>query len=137
MREAARLCGLLVMLTELAPAVAEAFAKDEIGLGHALLLAKIQPEQQREACRIAFRSISAATASRNASCCPARHLQQWIERNILLELASAPFPERRRRIGSRRRRLCRLPEANWLQYRSRRRYGGRGDSCTDPNWWNP
>ena len=30
-------------LTELAPAAVEAFTKDEIGLGHALLLAKLQP----------------------------------------------------------------------------------------------
>jgi ParB family chromosome partitioning protein len=36
-------------LTELAPAAVEAFTKDEIGLGHALLLAKIQPGQQEEA----------------------------------------------------------------------------------------
>jgi len=36
-------------LVELAPAVVEAFAKDEIGVGHALLLAKLQPEQQEEA----------------------------------------------------------------------------------------
>jgi ParB family chromosome partitioning protein len=36
-------------LTELAPAVVEAFAKDEIGVRHALLLAKLQPDQQEEA----------------------------------------------------------------------------------------
>jgi ParB family chromosome partitioning protein len=38
-----------IRLTELAPAVVEAFAKDEIGVGHALLLAKLQSEQQEEA----------------------------------------------------------------------------------------
>jgi hypothetical protein len=32
-----------------APAVTEAFANDEIGVGHAFLLAKLQPEQQEEA----------------------------------------------------------------------------------------
>ena len=36
-------------LAQLAPAVTEAFAKDEIGVGHALLLAKLQPDQQEEA----------------------------------------------------------------------------------------
>jgi ParB family chromosome partitioning protein len=36
-------------LTELVPAAVEAFMKGEIGVGHALLLAKLQPEQQEEA----------------------------------------------------------------------------------------
>src|SRR6202453_350412 len=36
-------------LVELVPAVVEAFSQDEIGLGHALLLAKLQPAQQEEA----------------------------------------------------------------------------------------
>ena len=36
-------------MTELAPAVMEAFAKDEIGVSHALLLAKLQHEEQEEA----------------------------------------------------------------------------------------
>jgi ParB family chromosome partitioning protein len=33
-------------LTELAPVVVECFYRDEIGVGHALLLAKLQPTQQ-------------------------------------------------------------------------------------------
>ena len=41
-------------LTELSPAVVEAFYKDEIGVGHALLLAKLQPaEQEQQATRLA------------------------------------------------------------------------------------
>ena len=36
-------------LTELSPAVVDAFYRDEIGTGHALLLAKLQPAQQEEA----------------------------------------------------------------------------------------
>ena len=36
-------------LAELVPAVVEAFSKDEIGIGHALLLAKLQPQQQEQA----------------------------------------------------------------------------------------
>jgi ParB family chromosome partitioning protein len=38
-----------VRLTELVPAVTEAFLKDEIGTGHALLLAKLQSAQEEEA----------------------------------------------------------------------------------------
>ena len=36
-------CAQRVKLTELTAAVTEAFGKDEIGVGHALLLAKLQP----------------------------------------------------------------------------------------------
>src|ERR1700678_2543897 len=36
-------CAQRVKLTDLTAAVTEAFAKDEIGVGHALLLAKLQP----------------------------------------------------------------------------------------------
>ncbi len=42
-------CLARLKLTELAPVVVEAFSKDEIGVGHALLLAKLQPAQQEEA----------------------------------------------------------------------------------------
>lgn len=74
-------------LIELAPAVVEAFAKDEIGVGHALLLAKLQQEQQPEALSACYQE-SYGNGSK-----PKRilHLQQWIEQNIFLELASAPF----------------------------------------------
>ena len=42
-------------LTELSPAVVEAFYKDEIGVGHALLLAKLQPAEQEQALAACFR----------------------------------------------------------------------------------
>jgi ParB family chromosome partitioning protein len=36
-------------LTELTPVIVEAFYREEIGVGHALLLAKLQPAQQEQA----------------------------------------------------------------------------------------
>ncbi len=42
-------------LTELVPAVVEAFYAEEIGVGHALLLAKLQPAQQEAALASCFR----------------------------------------------------------------------------------
>ena len=42
-------------LTELAPSVVEAFYAEEIGVGHALLLAKLQPPQQEQALANCFR----------------------------------------------------------------------------------
>ena len=79
-------------LVQLAPAVTEAFAKDEIGVGHALLLAKLsQPEQQEEALAACYQEAYGNGSKPKRILLPVRHLQQWIEHNILLDLAAAPF----------------------------------------------
>jgi ParB family transcriptional regulator, chromosome partitioning protein len=78
-------------LTELAPAAVEAFTKDEIGLGHALLLAKLQTEQQEEALAACWQESYTNGSKSKLILLPVRHLREWIERNILLELATAPF----------------------------------------------
>jgi ParB family transcriptional regulator, chromosome partitioning protein len=78
-------------LAQLAPAVTEAFAKDEIGVGHALLLAKLQPDQQGEALAACYQEAYTNGSKPKRILLPIRHLQQWIEHNILLELAAAPF----------------------------------------------
>jgi ParB family transcriptional regulator, chromosome partitioning protein len=78
-------------LAELAPAAVEAFLKDEIGVGHALLLAKLQPEQQETALAACWQESYTNSSKAKRILLPVRHLQQWIEHNILLELAAAPF----------------------------------------------
>jgi ParB family transcriptional regulator, chromosome partitioning protein len=78
-------------LTELTAEVVEAFAKDEIGVGHALLLAKLQPEQQLEALNACYQEQYSNGNKAKRILLPVRHLQQWIENNIFLELASASF----------------------------------------------
>ena len=78
-------------LVELVPAVVEAFSQDEIGLGHALLLAKLQSAQQEEALAACYQEQYTNGSKAKRILLPVRHLQQWIEHNILLELASAPF----------------------------------------------
>ena len=78
-------------LTELAPAAVEAFTKDEIGLGHALLLAKLQPQQQEEALTACWQESYTGGSKAKRILLPVRHLREWIEHNILLELATAPF----------------------------------------------
>jgi ParB family chromosome partitioning protein len=78
-------------LTELAPAAVEAFTKDEIGLGHALLLAKLPSEQQEEALTECWQESYANGSKAKRILLPVRHLREWIERNILLELGTAPF----------------------------------------------
>jgi ParB family transcriptional regulator, chromosome partitioning protein len=80
-------------LTELAPAVTDAFLKDEIGTGHALLLAKLQPAQQEDALTACFREDYVSGGKPRRILLPVRQLQEWIERHILLELDAAPFPK--------------------------------------------
>ena len=46
-----------VRLADLIPPVAEAFLKDEITIGHALLIAKLPASQQQEAFSAAFRGL--------------------------------------------------------------------------------
>ncbi|KAA6461890.1 ParB/RepB/Spo0J family partition protein [Acidobacteria bacterium AB60] len=78
-------------LAELAPTIVEAFAKDEIGVGHALLLAKLQAEQQEEGLAACYQETYSNGGKPKRILLPVRHLQQWIEHNILLELATASF----------------------------------------------
>lgn len=79
-------------LTEVLPAVAEAFFADEIGVGHALLLAKLPHDEQEKALAQCFREDWAGGGGKpKRILLPVRHLQQWIEHNILLELGIAPF----------------------------------------------
>jgi ParB family chromosome partitioning protein len=85
-------CAQRVKLTELTAAVTEAFAKDEIGVGHALLLAKLQPAEQEQALSACFRvDWNGGQGKTIRILLPVRHLHQWIEQNILLILKDAPF----------------------------------------------
>jgi ParB family chromosome partitioning protein len=83
-------------LTQLAAPVVEAFYADEIGVGHALLLAKLQPAQQEQALPNCFREEWNGAAGRKAKriLLPVKHLHQWIEHNVLLLLKQAPFNKR-------------------------------------------
>jgi ParB family chromosome partitioning protein len=82
-------------LTELAPVVVEAFYREEIGVGHALLLAKLQPDKQEQALAACFKE-DWNNGDRKAKrlLLPVRNLQFWIEHNILLILKQAPFNKR-------------------------------------------
>jgi ParB family transcriptional regulator, chromosome partitioning protein len=79
-----------IRLTELSPVVVEAFTKDEIGLGHALLLAKLEPADQQQALTACWQETYSSGATKRILL-PVRHLRDWIEHNIFLELAEAPF----------------------------------------------
>ena len=79
-----------IRLADLIPPVAEAFLKDQITIGHALLIAKLPASQQQEAFSAAFRGLWTSEGNSQVLI-PVRELAAWIESNILLQLASVPF----------------------------------------------
>lgn len=79
-----------IKLTELIPPIADAFLQDRIGIGHALLIARLPQSRQEDAFNAAFREMY--TSGKNTPVLvPVRELAAWVETHILLELASAPF----------------------------------------------
>jgi ParB family chromosome partitioning protein len=79
-----------IRLTELEPSIAEAFLADQIGVGHALEIAKLPQSQQLKAFDAAFRTVwNGGKDSRVLL--PLRDFTAWIEQNILLSLDSVPF----------------------------------------------
>jgi ParB family transcriptional regulator, chromosome partitioning protein len=83
-------------LIDLVPPAVEAFYRDEIGVGHALLLAKLPADQQEQALSACFREDWGASSDGKAKriLLPVRGLQFWIEQNVLLLLKDAPFDKR-------------------------------------------
>jgi ParB family chromosome partitioning protein len=121
-----------IRLTELAPAVVEAFAKDEIGVGHALLLAKLQPEQQEEALAACWQESYGNGSKSKRILLPVRHLREWIEHNILLELAAAPFSKDDPQLVPEAGSCVDCPKRtghNTLLFEG---VGTKHDSCSDP-----
>jgi ParB family chromosome partitioning protein len=77
-------------LTELIEPIAQAFLDDQVGVGHALEIAKLQPFEQERAFEAAFKSAWTGTTNTRLLI-PVRDLAAWIGQNILLQLDSVPF----------------------------------------------
>jgi ParB family transcriptional regulator, chromosome partitioning protein len=77
-------------LTELIPSIADAFLADQIGIGHALEIAKLPPSEQQRAFDAAFRTVWSGSKESRVLL-PVRELTAWIEQNILLSLEAVPF----------------------------------------------
>jgi ParB family transcriptional regulator, chromosome partitioning protein len=121
-------------LTELGEAVVEAFYREEIGVGHALLLAKLPADRQEEALKACFREDWGASADRKAKriLLPVRNLQVWIEQNILLILKDAPFDKRDAHLVAIAGSCVDCPKRtghNKLLFSDL----GKQDACTDPS----
>ena len=121
-------------LIDLVPAVVEAFYRDEIGVGHALLLAKLPADQQEQALSACFREDWGASSDRKAKriLLPVRSLQFWIEQNVLLLLKDAPFDKRAAHLIAIAGSCVDCPKRtghNKLLFSDL----GKQDACTDPS----
>src|SRR6202162_4272462 len=79
-----------VRLADLIPPVAEAFLKDQITIGHALLIAKLPASQQQEAFSAAFRGLWTSEGNsqvlipvRELALCGARHKANNAESTVM------------------------------------------------------
>ncbi len=121
-------------LADLVPAAVDAFYADEIGVGHALLLAKLPADQQEQALSACFKEVYNGASKPARILLPVRNLQFWIDNNILLVLKDAPFNKRDAQL---------VPAAGSCADRPKRTghnkllfgddLGRQGDRCTDPN----
>jgi ParB family chromosome partitioning protein len=120
-------------LTELSPAVVEAFVKDEIGVGHALLLAKLQPAQQEKALAACFKEEwTSGDRKTKRILLPVRHLQQWIHQNVMLILSEAVFDTRNAELVPAAGSCLDCPKHTGHNKLLFADLSGNIDACTDP-----
>jgi len=121
-------------LTDLVPAAVDAFYADEIGVGHALLLAKLPADQQEAALSACFKEVYNGGSKPARILLPVRNLQFWIDSNILLVLKDAPFNKRDTQLVVAAGSCADCPKRtghNKLLFGDD--LGRQGDRCTDPN----
>jgi ParB family chromosome partitioning protein len=120
-------------LTDLVPSAVEAFYGDEIGVGHALLLAKLPANQQEQALLACFKEVYGSGPKPARILLPVRSLQFWIDSNILLVLKDAPFNKRDAELVPAAGSCVDCPKRtghNKLLFGDD--LGRQGDRCTDP-----
>jgi ParB family transcriptional regulator, chromosome partitioning protein len=121
-------------LADLVPAAVDAFYADEIGVGHALLLAKLPADQQEQALSACFKEVYNGASKPARILLPVRNLQFWIDSNILLILKDAPFNKRDAQLVPAAGSCADCPKRtghNKLLFGDD--LGRQGDRCTDPN----
>ena len=120
-------------LVELHPSIAEAFLADEIGVGHALEIAKLPQQEQQRAFDAAFHTAwNGGKETRILR--PVRDLTAWIEQNILLSLDSVPFDKNDEGLVPEAGSCANCPKRtgfNTLLFDA-----ALQDSCTDKNCYN-
>jgi ParB family chromosome partitioning protein len=119
-------------LTDLAPVVVEAFYAEEIGVGHALLLAKLQADQQEQALSACFKEVYNGERKPTRILLPVRNLQFWIDTNIVLALKDAPFDRKDAQLVPAAGSCLDCPKRTGHNKLLFSDIGGKLDSCTDP-----
>jgi ParB family chromosome partitioning protein len=120
-------------LADLVPAAVEAFYANEIGVGHALLLAKLPADHQEQALSACFKEVYNNGAKPARILLPVSNLQFWIESNVLLVLKDAPFDKRDAQLVPTVGSCADCPKRtghNKLLFGDD--LGRQGDRCTDP-----
>jgi ParB family chromosome partitioning protein len=124
-------------MTDLTKPVVDAFYANEIGVGHALLLAKLPADQQQQALSACFKEVYNGGTNPARILLPVRNLQFWIETNVLLILKDAPFDKRDAQLVATAGSCADCPKRtgqNKLLFSDD--LGKQGDRCTDPRCFN-
>jgi ParB family chromosome partitioning protein len=119
-------------LVDLIPAAVEAFYRDEIGVGHALLLARLQPGQQEQALAACFREDWSGGGKAKRILLPVRQLQAWIEQNVLLILKEAPFSKRDTQLVPAAGSCLECPKRTGFNTLLFAGISEKSDACSDP-----
>ena len=120
-------------LTELCDEVAAEFYRNHLGVGHALLLAKLPADMQRLGLTACFKEVYAGGGDKPTRILlPVRALRFWIETNVLLLLKDAPFDKRNAELVPSVGSCVDCPKRtghNKLLFADL----GKQDACTDPS----
>jgi ParB family transcriptional regulator, chromosome partitioning protein len=119
-------------LTDLCDEVAAEFYQNHIGVGHALLLAKLPANMQTVGITACFKEVYTSGADKPTRILlPVRALRFWIETNVLLLLKDAPFDKRNAELVPAAGSCVDCPKRtghNKLLFADL----GKQDNCTDP-----
>lgn len=119
-------------LTQLCDEVAAVFYQNDIGVGHAILLAKLPADVQVQGLTACFKEVHTQTSDKPTRILlPVRNLRFWIETNVLLFLKDAPFDKRDAQLVPAAGSCVDCPKRtghNKLLFADL----GKQDACTDP-----
>jgi ParB family chromosome partitioning protein len=124
-------------MTDLTKPVVDAFYANKIGVGHALLLAKLPADLQLQALSACFKEVYSGGQNPALILLPVRNLQFWIETNVLLILKDAPFDKLDAQLVPTAGSCADCPKRtgyNKLLFGDD--LGKQGDRCTDPSCYN-
>ena len=122
-------------LVELIPSIAEAFLADQIGVGHALEIAKLPQAQQEKAFDAAFRTVWHGGKDTRVTL-PLRDFAAWIEQNILLSLDKVPFDKNDATLVPEAGSCAECPKRTGFNTLLFGELGGQHDRCSDAACFN-